>query len=176
MKISRRHLLAATTAVAFLCASASTFARTTVIKVELWDKGAMSMNMLGKAPPMGMAMGTETGMPHGGQKMGMGPMGIRLSSATVPAGAVTFNVTNISKQMMHEMVISPVKDPKTPLPFNKADNKVDEDAAGHLGEVADLEAGKKGSITIDLKPGTYLLYCNIAGHYVLGMWTLLTVK
>jgi uncharacterized cupredoxin-like copper-binding protein len=27
-----------------------------------------------------------------------------------------------------------------------------------------------------LKPGRYILYCNIPGHYALGMWTLLTVK
>ena len=26
-----------------------------------------------------------------------------------------------------------------------------------------------------LKPGLYILYCNIPGHYVLGMWTLMTV-
>jgi uncharacterized cupredoxin-like copper-binding protein len=26
-----------------------------------------------------------------------------------------------------------------------------------------------------MQPGTYILYCNIAGHYAMGMWTLLTV-
>jgi uncharacterized cupredoxin-like copper-binding protein len=87
-----------------------------------------------------------------------------------------FNVTNDSKDMVHEMVISPIKDDKTPLPYDKTGNKVDEDAAGHLGEVAELEHGKNGSLTINMKPGRYILYCNIAGHYVLGMWTLITVK
>ncbi len=176
MKLIRRHILVAATAVALACVAGPTFARATVVKVTLWDKGAVSMNMLGKGAPMGMAMGMDSGMPTAGKGHGMGPMGIQVSAATVPAGDVTFNVSNSSKQMVHEMVISPVADPKKPLPYNKAENKVDEDAAGHLGEVADLAAGKKGSLTINLKPGTYLLYCNVSGHYVLGMWTLLTVK
>ena len=78
--------------------------------------------------------------------------------------------------MVHEMVISPVKEMHTPLPYDKVGNKVDEDAAGHLGEVAELEPGEKGALKLTLKPGSYILYCNVPGHYALGMWTLLTVK
>lgn len=115
---------------------------------------------------MGMAMG----------QMHNGPMGIKVSKAMVPAGEVTFNVTNDSKDMVHEMVVSPVKDENVALPYDKASQKIDEDAAGHLGEVAELEHGKKGSLTMNMKPGRYMLYCNIPGHYVLGMWTLITVK
>ncbi len=139
----------------------------TVIKVTLWDKGAMSMSMLGKSPEMGMMMGSN------GANM---PMGITVSTQSVKAGEVTLAVTNSSKEMVHEMVLSPVKDEKAALPYDKMAQKVDEDAAGHLGEVAELEPGKSGSLTIDLKPRKYILYCNIAGHYVLGMWTLITVK
>lgn len=145
-------------------------ARTSVIKVSLWDKGAMSMNMLGQGPMMGMGMGTP------GTRMPMGPMGITVSTRTVKAGEVTFEVSNISKTMVHEMVLSPIKDANTPLPYIEAENKVDEDAAGHLGEVAELDPGQKGALTMTLKPGQYILYCNIPGHYVLGMWTLVTVK
>jgi uncharacterized cupredoxin-like copper-binding protein len=116
------------------------------------------------------------GMGKAGNDMHMAPMGVQVSAATVPAGEVTFNVTNTSKQMVHEMVISPIKDTVTQLPYDKEGNKIDEDAAGHLGEVSELEPGKKGALKITLKPGSYLLYCNIPGHYVLGMWTVLTVK
>jgi uncharacterized cupredoxin-like copper-binding protein len=166
MKLTRRKLVAIASTAGLAMFAGQTFAKTTVVKVSLWDRGAMSMNMLEKGPMMDMAMGQ---MPNG-------PMGIKVSTATVPAGQVTFNVTNDSKDMVHEMVISPIKDEKTPLPYDKAGQKIDEDAAGHLGEVAELEHGKKGSLTINMKPGRYILYCNIAGHYVLGMWTLITVK
>ncbi len=60
--------------------------------------------------------------------------------------------------------------------YDETMQKVDEDAAGHLGEVAELEPGASGSLTLTMKPGTYILYCNIPGHYAAGMWTLFTVK
>ena len=138
-----------------------------VVQVSLWDKGDTSMNMMGEVHPMGMAMM--------GSDMSMATMGITTDLAEVPAGEVTFRVTNDSKVMIHEMVLAPVRDASTPLPYNKDEEKVDEDAAGHLGEVAELETGQSGALTVTLKPGTYILYCNIPGHYGLGMWTLLTV-
>jgi uncharacterized cupredoxin-like copper-binding protein len=173
MTIARRHLLALACAVLVALSAQPAGAATSVVRVSLWDNGAMSMRMLGHGPMMGMGMGMGTGRQGGGPHGG--PMGITTSVQTVPAGTVTFAVTNVSTVMVHEMVLSPVKDVHVPLPYDRAANKVDEDAAGHLGEVADLEPGKNGALTLDLKPGQYILYCNIAGHYALGMWTLLTV-
>lgn len=170
MKLNRRSLIALAATLAVTLSAGQAYAKGTVIKVSLWDKGAKSMNMLGKGPMMGMMMENT------GSTVPMGPMGITVSSATVKAGTVTFAVSNISKEMVHEMVLSPIKSDKVALPYDKAAQKVNEDAAGHLGEVAELEPGKSGALTIDLKPGQYILYCNIAGHYVLGMWNLITVK
>lgn len=170
MKFTRRNGLLMACGLGATVLAGPVLARSHVIKVSLWDNGAHSMAMLGHGEMMGMAMGKR------GDGMPMAPMGIRVSAQTVPAGPVTFQVTNSSKQMVHEMVISPVKDTHTPLPYDKADEKVNEDAAGHLGEVAELEPGDKGALTLTLKPGSYILYCNIPGHYALGMWTLLTVK
>ena len=170
MKLTRRNWFLVVSSFVATVSVGHAFARSSVIKVSLWDNGATSMNMPGHGEMMGMAMGkTGNGMP-------MAPAGIRVSSHTVSTGEVTFEVTNSSKQRVHEMVISPIKDTKTPLPYDKAGNKVNEDAAGHLGEVAELEPGKKGALKLTLKPGSYILYCNIPGHYALGMWTLLTVQ
>ncbi|MEO8410449.1 MAG: hypothetical protein ABI478_07745 [Propionivibrio sp.] len=169
MKLTRRSWIALATSLLLTVSAGQALAKGTTIKVSLWDKGAMSMSMLGKGPEMGMMMGNAGAKP-------MGPMGITVSTQTVKAGEVTFAVQNSSKTMVHEMVLSPVKDENTALPYDKAALKVNEDEAGHLGEVAELEPGKRGALTLDLKPGKYVLYCNIPGHYVLGMWTLLTVK
>ena len=163
---THKNLVALVTALVITLSVAPAFARATVVNVTLWDKGAMSLGMLANGPMMGMAMGQQ---PAGG-------MGIKVSAKMLRAGTVTFAVTNLSKGLVHEMIVAPIKDVKTPLPYDKAGQKVDEEAAGHLGEVAELEPGKKGALTIDLKPGHYILYCNIAGHYALGMWTLITVK
>jgi uncharacterized cupredoxin-like copper-binding protein len=173
MKPMRANVLLAATSIALTLFAGQASAAGTIIKVSLWDKGAMALNMVGKGPMMGMAMGSPGSTMHEGP---MGPMGIKVSTHDAKAGPVTFAVTNASKQLVHEMVLSPVKDGKTPLPYDKAGQKVDEDAAGHLGEVAELEPGKSGALTVDLKPGKYILYCNIPDHYILGMWTLITVK
>lgn len=170
---SRTSALLAAASIALTLFAGQASAAGTVIKVSLWDKGAMALNMVGKGPMMGMAMGSPGSTMHDGP---MGPMGITVSTHNAKAGPVTFAVTNASKQLVHEMVLSPVKDDKTPLPYDKAGQKVDEDAAGHLGEVAELEPGKAGALTVDMKPGKYILYCNIPDHYILGMWTLITVN
>ena len=48
--------------------------------------------------------------------------------------------------------------------------------AKSLGEVADLEPGKSGELTLDLKPGYYALFCIIQGHYMAGMWKIIAVQ
>ncbi|MGV8988228.1 MAG: sulfocyanin-like copper-binding protein [Cypionkella sp.] len=137
------------------------------IKVSLWDKGPDSMTMtdaqMGMKGMMDMKMAS------------MGMMGITLDVATVKAGKVTFEVTNDSKDIIHEMIVSPIKAGETELPYITDENRVDEEKADHLGEVSELDPGKGGALTVDLKPGTYILYCNIPGHFIDGMWTELTV-
>jgi uncharacterized cupredoxin-like copper-binding protein len=117
--------------------------------------------------------------------LGMGMPGANMSRATmrifavpnsVPAGEVTFTATNRSTDLIHEMILIKVIDATRPLPYVVADNKVNEDAAGHLGEVSELDPGKSGGLTLKLDPGTYMLLCNVPGHYMAGMWTTITVR
>jgi uncharacterized cupredoxin-like copper-binding protein len=132
------------------------------IDIKLWDKGPSA------------EMSTDRGVGGTGD-MKMATMGLKLSATKVKAGKVTFKVTNVSKETVHEMLVLPYKDGKQ-LPYSDKDAKLDEEAAGHLGEVSELEPGKSGSLTLNLKPGRYLLSCNIANHYMNGMWAMLTVK
>lgn len=132
------------------------------VKVELWDKGTSAK------------MATDLGVGGTGD-MSNATMGLKLSASTIKAGKTTFNVINTSKDTIHEMVVLPYKDGEK-FPYSDKDAKIDEDAAGHLGEVSELEPGKSGSLRIGLKPGKYLLVCNIANHYMNGMWAIITVK
>ena len=165
MTTNRRTILlgfaGASLAVAGLAGPASA-TRKNVITVALWDKGAQA--------PMTMDLGIG-----GTGDKSKANMGLKLSSNTARAGKVTFVVTNTSKDVVHEVVILPYKDGQA-LPYSDKDMRIDEEAAGHLGEVSELEAGKSGSVTLDLKPGKYLLVCNIAGHYMNGMWEIVTLK
>jgi uncharacterized cupredoxin-like copper-binding protein len=160
----RLLLPAAALALGTVLASPS-YAAGTVINVSLWDKGTTE------------EMPTDLGFPATGKDMSKVTMGIAVSTDTVKAGEVTFEVLNSSKETVHEVIVARLKNASTPLPYLAGDAKVDEDKGGvHLGEVSELDPGKTGALRLELTPGTYLLYCNIPNHYMAGMWTLFTVK
>lgn len=146
--------------------AASFAAEAATVKVTLWDKGPDSATP-DDAHPMGMG--------SAGADMKMAMVGVKADVASVKAGKVTFEVTNASKDIVHEMILSPVPEGGKPLPYIADQLKVDEDAAGHLGEVSELDPGKSGALTVDLKPGKYILFCNIPAHFMNGMWTEITV-
>ncbi len=127
--------------------------------------GMMSPGMMG---PGMMAPGTM-GM------MGMGMMSIRTDQSSVKAGTVSFDVTNWSRSFVHEVLIVAVDNPNAALPYNYAEAKVAEDQVKVLGEVADLQPNASGTVDVALTAGSYLLICNIAGHYAAGMVSQLQV-
>lgn len=167
--------LAATLGLIGLLAGNLAAADGATVNVSLWDKGRMADRMMGNLADMAAGMGMGMGMQGAMAGMGMAAMGIQTDLATVPAGEVTFAVVNDSAGVVHEMLVAPVTVDGQQLPYDADNYRVDEEAAGDLGEVSELDPGASGSLTLTLAPGTYILYCNVAGHYVLGMWTLITV-
>jgi len=145
-------------------------AAATTLKVSLWDKGDHKSAlgtpiMLGTMDEAALAEALKTAK-----------MGITLDMAEVPAGEVIFDVTNDSDMIEHEMLVAPIADLTTPMPYDAVKMRVDESLSNDLGEVPELLPAESGSLTLTLTPGIYLLYCNIQGHYAMGMWTILTVK
>ena len=134
----------------------------TAVTVEAWDKGS------------DMAMGTDLGIGGKGDRS-KATMGFKLSTDTVKAGEVNFELINSSTDMEHEMIVIPMNG-DTPPPYIEAENRIDEDAGGAIGEIEETEPGKTGNATFRLNPGKYLLVCNIPGHYLSGMWAFLTVE
>jgi len=165
-EISRRTTLALAAGAFALMTGTAALAAGTIVKVSLWDKGPDSV-MMDDAHMKNMG--------NMNMDMSMATMGITLNKTSVKAGWVTFDVTNDSKTIIHEMILSPVKKGETELPYLKDENRVDEEKAGHLGEVSELDPGKGGSLKVDLKPGKYILYCNIPGHFIGGMFTFMDV-
>ena len=94
--------------------------------------------------------------------------------SSVRAGKITFIADNIGKAE-HELVI--VRTDLAPDALPVAGGKADEDAAGEeIGEIEEFPAGETERGTFTLEAGTYVLLCNIAGHYELGMTTAFTVN
>ncbi len=101
-------------------------------------------------------------------------MRIVLDQDTIGPGRVTFHAENQSKNLVHEVIVARDEGAKE-LPIDAKHARVIESRVRRLGEIADLAPGKSGKLTLTLKPGTYLLFCNEPGHYQDGMFTRLTV-
>jgi uncharacterized cupredoxin-like copper-binding protein len=115
-------------------------AASTTVNVSLTDAG-------GEATPaanLGMPM---TGDPN------MAVMHVTADKAEVPAGQVTFAVTNKSKDFVHEMLVVKVASTTKPLPYVEAESRVDEEAAGDLGEVSELRSRRLGQPDPDARQG-----------------------
>jgi uncharacterized cupredoxin-like copper-binding protein len=95
-----------------------------------------------------------------------------LSVPTAKAGTVKFGIKN-EGSMEHSFELI-----RTDLPFDKlpttGDAKAKED--GLIKQVKSIAVGKVSVVSADLAAGKYVVICNVAGHYQLGMRAALTVQ
>lgn len=173
MTLTRRTalgLMAGTAAAMTLNASMATAedVTKTIVQVNMWDHGAEQMS--GFDMNHRVMLGTTDAAFKDDAPMGFTP-----NKYVIAHGEVTFVATNTSEIQEHEMIIIPISDVTAALPYNTDSERLDEDAAGSIGEVSETAPGKTGEVTVTLEPGIYMLACNIAGHYAMGMWTLITV-
>lgn len=92
---------------------------------------------------------------------------------SVKAGKIQIGVRNLAN-MQHSFEVLKTDLPQDKIPVDLASAKAKED--GKVGEIPSIAAGKSASVTIDLTPGKYVLICNVAGHYQLGMHVAFTVE
>jgi uncharacterized cupredoxin-like copper-binding protein len=94
--------------------------------------------------------------------------------AQLKAGDVTLRVDNRGPDQ-HELIVAPLHGATLPL---RGDGfTVDEEALEDV-EAGALEPGKPDAerdLTVHLAPGRYVFFCNMAGHYLGGMHTIVTV-
>jgi len=96
----------------------------------------------------------------------LGEMWVRPQYTSVKAGKVTFVASNIGR-VAHELMIE-----RMPLKMD-GPGRPDEDAA--QGMIEDMDPGASGKMTLKLKPGSYVLFCNVPGHYAAGQHVRFTV-
>ncbi len=109
-----------------------------------------------------------------GVEIGMGDDFFKPAAVTSSAGKVRISAVN-NGQITHEMVLAKTNAKPGSLP-TKPDGSVNEDVLNSPGEIPDVAAGKTKSATIALKPGKYVMFCNIPGHYTAGMYGSFTAK
>lgn len=138
------------------------------------------------APALPGALVDVTLADMGGSMMRNAPGGhmrIFASQSTVAAGEVSLRVVNTGS-IVHELVVlSLPADQRIGHREVKSDGRVDE--TGSLGEAAKpcgegagdgIDPGGLSWTTLQLRPGTYEMFCNIPGHYAAGMYRTLVVS
>ena len=137
----------------------------------------------------GGATATETASDDGGATtvaVALQEFAVSADPASVPAGSVTFDVTNDGPDDVHEFVVIKTDLAPTDLPTDK-DGAVLEDGEGMevVDEIEDIPVGETPTLTVDLESGAYVLICNILqeepdgtleAHYAEGMRTGFTVE
>jgi uncharacterized cupredoxin-like copper-binding protein len=97
------------------------------------------------------------------------------AQSSIAAGPVKVVVTNDGPDM-HELMI--VHDTGAPLPRNRDGITVNEDALKSVtaGQLEPGEPGRVRTLRLNLRPGRYIMFCNMAGHELGGMHTELVVR
>jgi uncharacterized cupredoxin-like copper-binding protein len=135
-----------------------------LVRVTLIDKsGAADAGNL----RLGMGMNAD---------MSKAKMAVNANPNHVNRGAVRFDVTNLASAIVHEVIVAQINSGQQMLPYDESHAKVDAEQLFTLGSVNEIAPNKSVSLTLNLTPGKYLLYCNIAGHYMAGMWTVVDVE
>jgi uncharacterized cupredoxin-like copper-binding protein len=102
--------------------------------------------------------------------------GFTLRPAALPAGEILFIVRN-QGTIPHELVMFKTKSADAALPLGK-DGSLDEESP-QIENVVDsgsaLKPGETRWLTAELEPGSYVIVCNLPGHYHAGMHLAVTV-
>jgi uncharacterized cupredoxin-like copper-binding protein len=98
---------------------------------------------------------------------------IVIDHPSIAAGHVVFGIRNHAA-MAHEFKVIKTDLSPDQLPIDAASAKASED--NKVGELLNITAGASRKLVLELAPGKYVLICNVAGHYQLGMRVGLEVK
>ena len=102
---------------------------------------------------------------------------VRQEATVVPAGTVSFLIRN-QGPTTHEVIVVRTDLAPDKLPLQSDGLTVDEEERGVklLEEVEGLDIDDRETLILDLAPGRYVLYCNLEGHYLGGMYEALIVR
>lgn len=100
---------------------------------------------------------------------------ISVDPSSASAGKVTFEVTNDGPSV-HEFVILETGLAEDALPVEEGLVPEDSPDLTLVGELEDLEPSSTTTLEEDMSAGSFVIICNIAGHYQQGMHAAFTVE
>lgn len=100
---------------------------------------------------------------------------IAASTTHVVAGAVTLRIHNAGPDE-HELIIAPERSDGLPLRADGFTVNEESIANSEPGSIEPQQPDHTELLSVHLKPGRYVLFCNMEGHYMAGMHTVLVVR
>ena len=102
---------------------------------------------------------------------------VREDAPVVPAGTVSFRILN-QGPTSHEFIVVRTDRPPAKLPLQRDGLTVDDEGRGVklLDQIGGLGIDERQTLVLNLPPGHYVMYCNLEGHYLGGMYAALTVR
>jgi uncharacterized cupredoxin-like copper-binding protein len=97
------------------------------------------------------------------------------SNVSATARQVSVTARNTGR-VPHQLLLLRTNRPPGSLPTNGSRAKEDGSGAKVIGKTGDVAPGSSGKFAAKLQPGTYVMICNLPGHYRSGMYGGLTVK
>ena len=98
---------------------------------------------------------------------------ITLSAPTIKAGVVKIGIRNLGT-MVHDFDLIKTDLPFDKLPIDGGSAKAKED--GLVRQMLNISPNRVTTIEASLAAGNYVILCNVAGHYQLGMRVALKVE
>jgi uncharacterized cupredoxin-like copper-binding protein len=127
------------------------------------------------APPADTSADTSGGASAqaGALDVALSEWAVQPAQAQADAGPVEFMAVN-DGDMPHELEVVKTDTKAADLPVKDGVAEVEESEV--VGEADDIEPGAEKPLSVDLKPGHYVLLCNLPSHYEQGMYADFDVK
>jgi len=138
---------------------------------------ALVLAALALAVPLTVARRQES-TPHGTPvNVLLEDFKVQEDAAVVPAGTVSFRILN-QGPTSHEFIVVRTDRAPDKLPLQRDGLTVNEEAPGIdlLDEAEGLDIDDRRTLVLDLAAGHYVMYCNLEGHYLGGMYAAITVR
>jgi len=100
---------------------------------------------------------------------------IAASASEVAAGHVSFRIHNYGPDQ-HELIVAPERRNGLPLRADGFTVNEAEILSSEPGSINPQQPGRTELLNVVLKPGRYVLFCNMEGHYMAGMHRILLVR
>jgi uncharacterized cupredoxin-like copper-binding protein len=145
-------------------------------RTRLIDRRLVGVALTATLVVAGLLSGCAAEQPGVGATLNVTERDFKITAPQVVSPGVVTILAHNRGPDDHELIV--VRESRGGLPFRGDGITIDEDAleAAKAGALEPFESGVVAQLRVRLRPGRYVLFCNMAGHYLGGMRTTVVVR